>query len=294
MVQIQDRLDGNLHTGHLTSLGILQQRLEGVALTTLIAIDREFGIDFQAEIAVVGIGNGAHRIVRKSHILGMIDHDITMDATKTPEVLILEIRAIAVTINLDGNLILATPHILRDVELRGLHTALRVAHHLAIDPDIEGTHHTLEAQERLPQTPLGGQREATAVLPHGVALDVGRVFLFRRTHHTGRVNLEDITCRGVDGGSVAIHLPVGRHLEVIPLAVVEVGMVKLLHTLLGTSRPAEFPLAVERNGAVALRLAIADKGSTSRLTVDLQHVVILPIGRLGHGCEGQGRKAQQR
>ena len=54
----------------------------------------------------------------------MVEQHIAMDASEAPEVLVFEIGAIAVFIDLDGNLILTLQEIVGDVELRRFHRTL--------------------------------------------------------------------------------------------------------------------------------------------------------------------------
>ena len=86
----------------------------------------------------------------------MVEQHIAVDASEAPEVLVFEIGAIAIFIHLDSNLIVTLPQITGDIELRGFHRTLRVTYLLAINPDIEGRHDTLEAQESLPNLPPSG------------------------------------------------------------------------------------------------------------------------------------------
>ena len=113
-------------------------------------IDGELGIDLNHTIH-----RGTDGHIAQADIGGMVEQHIAVDASEAPEVLVFEIGAIAVFIHLDGNLIVTLLEIAGDVELRGFHGTLRVTHLLAINPDIEGRHDTLEAQECLTFLPIG-------------------------------------------------------------------------------------------------------------------------------------------
>ena len=180
----------------------------------------------------------------------MVEQHIAVDASEAPEVLVFEVGAIAVFIHLDGNLIVTLLEIAGDVELRGFHGTLRVTHLLAINPDIEGRHDTLEAQESLPRLPPSGEGEGAPILTCGIALLVGGPLALRFAHHIGRVDLKRIACRDVDRCAKAmvaiIHLPVGWNGKLDPTAVVEVGAIEVLDAPLGCLRPSELPLAIER------------------------------------------------
>ena len=60
-----------------------------------------------------------------------------MDAAKAPEVLVFQVRAVAVFVHLDGYLVSTFLNIGGDVEFRRFHRALTVAHQLAVHPDVE-------------------------------------------------------------------------------------------------------------------------------------------------------------
>ena len=156
MIQVQHRLNRNCKLLDLLTTGIRKRSLEGISLAALAPIDGKFGIDLQRKVAIRRIGQCPHGIIGQAHIARMVEQHIAVDSAKTPEILILQIRAIAIPIDLHGDSILPRLQVGRDVELRRLHAPLRVADLLAIDPDIEGTHHPLEAQEGLPVRPPRG------------------------------------------------------------------------------------------------------------------------------------------
>ena len=68
---------------------------------------------------------------------GGIEIDLTGDTCKAPEVLILEVRAIAPAHDLHGDEVTAWLQVFRDIELGCDLGVLRVAYVLAIDPDEE-------------------------------------------------------------------------------------------------------------------------------------------------------------
>ena len=170
-----------------------------------------------------------------------------MDAAKAPKVLIFQIGAVAVLIDLDGDLVFTMFEIWRDVELRGFHRPLAVAYTLPIDPYIKSTHHALKAQESLAAIthPTFRHDEGTAVLPRGVTLFVGSPVFLRLSRNVGRIYLERIAGRDIDRGAVAVHLPIGRHGQRLPCRIVEVGTVEVYNPFIGCLCPTELPVAIE-------------------------------------------------
>jgi hypothetical protein len=67
-----------------------------------------------------------------------------MNAAKTPEVLIFEIRPVTITVHFQCYLILTSLQIVGDVKFTWLHTALAIPYPFAIDPNIKGTHYALK------------------------------------------------------------------------------------------------------------------------------------------------------
>ena len=157
----------------------------------------------------------------------MIEQHVAMNATKAPEVLILKIGAVAVFKHLNSNLILTFLNIGRNIKLRRLHRTLTIPYPMTINPNIEGRHNALEAQEGLASGSISGRTadrkptirkdEGTAILTCGITLHVGRPIRFRLSHHIGRVYLERIACRNINRCTITIHFPIGRHSQCCPL-----------------------------------------------------------------------------
>ena len=222
----------------------------------------------------------------------MIEQHVAVNAAEAPEVLVFQIRAVAVLIHLHGYQVLTFLEIGRDVKLRRLHRPLAIAYALTVHPDVKGRHHALEAQKRLTAVcPTVRHGECAAVLSRRVSLFVGCPCGLRLAHDVWRVNLEGVACRDVDRRSVAlsarVDLPVGRHGKRCPACRVKVRAVEVLDALFGRLRPAEQPLAVQAEPAVALLLAVRNEIRPCRFTVDLQHVVVFPVVvRPRQGCCG--------
>ncbi len=146
----------------------------------------------------------------------MIQEHVPMNTAKAPEILIFQIRAVRVFINLDGNLVDSFLDIWGDVKLRWFHRALTVTDSLSINPYVESTHDALETEECLTFLPSVRQGECPFVLSGRITLLIGCPFLLGLSHDIGRVNLERITGRDIDGGAVAIDFPVGRNSKRFP------------------------------------------------------------------------------
>ena len=204
-----------------------------------------------------------------------------MDASEAPKVLVFQIGAVAVFVDLDGYLVLTFLDVAGNIELRRLHRALTIANPLTVDPDVERRHDTLEAQEGLTLLPTGWQAERTAVLACGVALYVGGPLLLRLARDIRRVNLEGIAGRDVDrcavGVPACVLLPVGWYGKCSPAAGIEVRAVEVAGALFRCLGPAELPCSVQTHHAVALLLGVWDEVGTGWFTMDLQHVVVLPV-----------------
>ena len=188
-------------------------------------IDRELRIDGQRPLFIDWCRPYSH--IPQSDVWRMIEQHIAMDATKAPKVLIFEIGAVAVFIHLNGNLVFTFLNIGRNVKLRRLHRTLTIPYPMAIDPDIEGRHNALEAQEGLASgfvcccvtatRPTVRNNKRMAILTCGITLHVGRPIRFRLSHHEGRVYLKRIACRNINRCTITVHFPIGRHSQCCPL-----------------------------------------------------------------------------
>ena len=129
--------------------------------------------------------------------------------------------------------------------------------------------------------PGGRQGKRAAVLPRRIALHVGRPIFLRFLRHVRRVYLERIASRNVDGCTITIDLPVGRNGQRLPIA----------DAFLRRLRPTELPLTIKQQSTVTSLHTVWNEISASRLTIDLQHVVVLPVVMLtiGEGTHEHGK-----
>ena len=105
MVKVKDLLDRNDGVkGH--TITILKLDAKRIIVTALTIIHRELRIELECEITIASVRNSPHGIVPQTHIRGMEQSHITVNSGKTPEVLVLKIRTVAILVHLYGNLIL--------------------------------------------------------------------------------------------------------------------------------------------------------------------------------------------
>ncbi len=237
--------------------------------------------------------------------------DAAVDAAQAEHVLVLEEAAVRPAVDLRGHRVAARPHVARDVELGVVVGPLAVAHLTAVDPQIHGAVYAVEVDEDPLAAPVGRQREVAAVGTHGVGLGVDRVAALRLDE--GRVVAERVGDVGVDGRSVAEHLPRRGDADPIPPGDVVGGFVEVGGPLLGALRPVEAPHAVEGHaprGAVdgpgaqvslrtvhLLRIGVGGEPGAPGLLVDCVNAFVLPLAgaavahRLGRHLEPGGHQA---
>ena len=159
-------------------------------------------IDLQGEIAGRGCSGrvfrqGADREITDADIRSRIEPHITVDAAETPEVLIFQITAVAILVNLYGYLVLACLQIRSHVKFAWLHRTLRITNLLAVHPYIEGAHHAFKTQEGLTVLPeqqrVCLQLEATFILSGRIAFLVGGPVLLGCSHHIRRIDFKGVT-----------------------------------------------------------------------------------------------------
>ena len=88
---------------------------------------------------------------------------VTRDTAQTPQVLILEIRAVAPAEDLQGDEVLTRVNILRDVERCAEVAVLRVSDKLAVDPYIYVRDGGADVEVYVAARPVGGDVDGAAV-----------------------------------------------------------------------------------------------------------------------------------
>ena len=179
---------------------------------------------------------------------------VPVDAADPPEVLTLQVAAVAPSVDLHRHIVCARPHGVGDSELGRRAASLAVAGQVAVDPDVEGGVDAVEVQEHLPPFPSGRQLEGAAVRPHGVVV-VG---------DARRVRGERIGLVPVDGVTVAFELPVAGHLDLVPRGHVELRLEEVHRTRAGTRSPVKLPRAVQAQAEPGV-LRSGRQGALARL-----------------------------
>ena len=187
---------------HAFTFSILQPRHQPIAFSLLACCHSQLRIELQGEIAGRGcsgreLRQGADGEITDADIRSGIEPNITVDAAEAPEVLIFQITAVAILVNLHGYLVLASLQIRSHIKFARLHRTLRITHLLAVHPYIECAHHALETQEGLTvlaeQQRVCLQLEDTFILSGRIAFLVGGPVLLRCSHHIRRIDFKGIT-----------------------------------------------------------------------------------------------------
>ena len=131
---------------------------------------------------------------------------------------------------------------------------------MSVDVEIEERVNAVEVDVDVLSLPVCRHGEGAAVGTHFVAVLIGHPIFWRRTHHAAfpvahsHTVLEDDTLVGIERFAIlkravflnANHVPVHRHLHLVPSRGVEIHLEEILGTLLWVLGPMETPLAVER------------------------------------------------
>jgi len=191
----------------------------------------------QRGVAIVIVQLGARPNVAHVHGGLGVEVDLAVQAAQPPVILILQIGAVAPTIDLRRHQILAWLQVGRDVELGGQAAILTVADHLAVDPDIEGRIRSAKDHKDLPPLPTLWQNEGGAIAAHLIGL-VG--------HARHIVGWEGILHIDIERDAIALQLPVAGHGDGLPVRGIIGRLLKADRRVLGCGRPVELPLTVER------------------------------------------------
>ena len=242
-------------------------------------------------IAVILVENGAHTEVADADFFGGIEIDAAMDARQSPLVLIFKIGTVGVFQDFEDDVVNPFQTSPRggflnsppsggvggwvdkgsNTELCGFHGSLTVAHALTVDPYVEGAADGTEMDIDLLVFPYFGDGKRAAIDTRWIALHVGRVTLLGCGHHVGWINLERVAAAAIDGCTVAVHLPIGRHGECLPLGVIEVSRPETIRLFVGSLRPVELPLAIEGDFSGMVEIGAC------RFAVDLQDALVFPV-----------------
>ena len=203
---------------------------------------------------------------------------------EAPEVLVLQIRAVAPAHHLHGDEVLAFLQVLGDVELGSHLRVLRVAHVLAVDPKGEVAGGRAHMEIDILAFPVEGQVELAAIGTRVVVglVDKRRVAVERRAPRIAYVL--------VDFVAIALNLEESGHGEVHPFRVVEGRQEEVLGCQVVVLHEVEAPLTLHREETLGLRLVVglrlvgtleSEEGGTTGLTVYLVHCGVPPGGVYG-------------
>ena len=269
-----------LQHGDFLTGSILQGSPQAISLTCHPPVHAELRVYLQNKIPVISglCRKGTHRIITDTDIRRMYQVNAAVNPPETPEILVFQIRAVAVPVDFQRDPVLSGLQVTGDIEFTRLHAALAVSHPLAVYPDVKGAHYPLETQESLSfRLPSRRQNERAAVLPHRIPFLVRRITGFRLSRHPGRVYLERITRRHINRRTVPVYFPIGGNLEIRPASVVKIRPVKIRDSFLRHGRPPELPNPVQAQGAVVLPYGIRRESGSRRLAVNLEDMMVFPI-----------------
>ena len=231
-----------------------------------------FGLDLQA-----AVGAGGHVDVLDPLLLAGIDLHAAGDAGEAPEILVLQVGAVAPAEDLQGDEVLPGADIFRQVEA-GLELAvLAVAHHLAVHPHADVGGGGTDVQADLLADPGRVHGEGPAVLAHVVVLRgrVRRIVLV--------VALPGIADVQVHRVAVSVEVPHSRHRDLAPGAVVIIDRLEPLEPAFDGGIEIELPQSVQAQGL----LLVGNEGRPHRQAVFFKYVRVLPGFHLGLRREGQ-------
>ena len=184
----------------------------------------EIGDDF--EVAEVGARTGEQA-------------DAPVDPADPPEVLALQVTAVAPAVHLDRQQVRAGAQRPGDAELRRRAAAFAVPDPFTVHEHEEGRVHALEAEEDFVAVPLVGYLEGSPVRADRVVV----------RGDVRRVGGEGVGLVAIDRVAVAFEFPVRRNRYGVPAGIVVPGLEEVLRAFGGIRRPVEFPGAVEAEEA---------------------------------------------
>ena len=261
---------------------------------------RDVHAEVQDAVAVPGDQVGARREVAHEGRRPRQKRDLAVDPADPPEVLALEVAAVAPADDLHRERVGSGRDLLGDPELGGGPASLAVADEGAVHPDVKGRIDPVEPEEDLVAVPARRDLEAPPVGTYRVVV----------LGHERRVCGKGIELVPIDRIAVAEQFPVRGHRDLVPGGVVEAGLEEVRGPVGGAGDEVELPVAVQRDpargvpGAAAgggVRVRIGGEGSPGRLPADLEDRRVLP-GRRPPGlrrggcrdCEREGGEGGRR
>ena len=220
--------------------------------------------------------------VLQALLFARIEVHAARNAAQAPEILVLQVRAVAPAENFQGDHVLPRSHVFGNIEA-GLQLAvLAVSNHFAVNPHAYVRGGTADAQVHRLALPGGVQVKHAAVLPHVIPL-------FR--DHRRRIGCQvppGITNIHVHRVPEAVELPHAGNGHFPPGGVVIGHGGKVLQAAFHRRAAVETPAAVQRQGL----LLMGGEGGPHGQAVFLKNIRVLPrlkfAGLQGkNGTEGQ-------
>ena len=237
-------LKGGLPPGH----GCGGKGSHGAALG--IQKSGRYGFDAGGNIGpdlkgAVGLGDDVD--ILQALLLARIDIDAAGNAAQPPEILVLQVGAVAPAENLQGNHILPRTNVFGKVEAGFQLAVFAIAHHLSVHPYAHVGSSAADAQIHRFLLPFRRDVEHAAVLPHVVPFlrDDGRIVLVQTFPCIADIH--------VNGVSVAVELPEAGDGHFVPAGVVVVNGFKAFQAGLHRLAPMETPAAVQGKGLLLVR-----------------------------------------
>ena len=231
----------------------------------------------------VAVGIGQDMDVLQAALLARIEVYAARNAAQAPEVLVLQVGAVAPAEDFHGDDVLSRTDEFGDVE-PGLQLAvLAVAHHFAVHPHAHVGSGAADAQVHRFALPGGVQVKHTAVLPHVIPLfrDDGRRIGREVSPRKADVHVHRV--------SEAVELPHAGHGHLPPGGVVIVHHLEAFQAAFHRRTAVETPAAVQRQGL----LLVGGESGPHGQAVFFKNIRILPglqfAGLQGKdGTQGQG------
>ena len=176
----------------------------------------------------------------------------TENTTESPHVLVFEITAVAPSVHLYSKLVLPFAKITCHIKLSWRHGVLAIANLLSVHPDVHGRMDTTEMEYQVLIEHFAGYLEEGDIRAHRVAVLICRPVFGWLTGNAGSVTLERVSDIGVDGGSVALCLPVARDGNLPPTAYIIIFFVEVGWSFFRISTPMEQPLSIKTHNLLAL------------------------------------------
>ena len=214
--------------------------------------------------------------IANHHLWCRIQKDVTLNPADLPVILVFQILSVTPAVDFNRDRILPSTDIRGDIEFCRSFTSLTVADFIAVNPDIHGGLHSSKMEEHLTSCPAFGNGEISLVRSH-------RVVIMR---NMGRIGRKWIFRIGVDRNSVTQKFPVGRDLDIIPVAGIIIISVEINRPVRRLLHPVEFPDPIHRpeiRGLIRIvsqccsRIRVRDISAVGRFLVPSDHSWIFPV-----------------